>query len=76
MIKEILDIVIIYNLIGFIFGLIMLTIIYYQDTKEDIKEFDSHSERCLVIIICMISWIILIPTIIIYRIYNKLKGGK
>ena len=66
---------ILYNIIGFIYGLIMLLIIVSEDHLDEQREFDHGGSRCLLLLICTTCWIILIPSVIIYRIYIKFKGG-
>ena len=75
MIGWIISGLILYNLIGFIYGLIMLLIIISEDRLDEHGEFDSRESRCLLLLICTTCWIILIPSVIVYRIYIKFKGG-
>lgn len=66
---------IIYNIIGFIYALTMLTIVIGEDKNDPEGEFDSAGVRLMFILTCVTCWIILIPITLIYRFYNKLKGG-
>ena len=65
----------VYDIIGFIYGIIMLFLIINDEDLDNKDEFDPEENKCLIVIICTIGWIILIPFIVIYRLYNKIKGG-
>ena len=65
----------VYMLFGFIYGTVMLFLIISEDANDETGEFDSGGARILSFVFCVIFWIIFIPITIIYRIYNKIKGG-
>lgn len=66
--------IILYNLIGFLCVVIMLFLII-SDINYD-YEHDSNPNSVLFILTCTIFWIILIPSVIIYKLFHKIKGGK
>lgn len=67
--------ILIYFIIGFIYSLAKLYIIISEDENDPQQEFNSKSIRVLFLFICTIFWSIIILLTIIYRLYDKLKGG-
>lgn len=67
--------ILIYLIIGFIYSLAKLYIIISEDKNDPQQEFNSKSIRVLFLLICTIFWSIIILLTIIYRLYDKLKGG-
>lgn len=65
----------IYILIGFIYGIVMLYIVISEDKNDPEEQFINGEVKVLFLLTCSLGWIILIPLSIIYRIYNKIKGG-